>query len=112
MLVYLYRLGNWLFRREKCVLGTSIICITTKRDTSKVIILLPIRFLDKAAVDDGDRRAWSVRTVTQVEEAKIILRMLPIFLSSVLAYVPFSLLLSLTVQQGGAMDTRLCRRSS
>ena len=57
-------------------------------------------------MDDGDIRAWSVRTVTQVEEAKIILRMLPIFLSSVLAYVPFSLLLSLTVQQGGAMDTR------
>jgi hypothetical protein len=58
-------------------------------------------------VDDGDKRGWSLCTVTQVEETKIILRMVPIFLSSILAYVPFSLLLSLTVQQGGIMDTRL-----
>ncbi|XP_040385311.1 protein NRT1/ PTR FAMILY 4.6-like, partial [Oryza brachyantha] len=65
------------------------------------------KFLDKAAVDDGDRRRWSLCTVTQVEEAKIILRMLPVFLSSVLGYLPIPLLLTFTVQQGGAMDTRL-----
>ncbi|RCV15875.1 hypothetical protein SETIT_3G093300v2 [Setaria italica] len=65
------------------------------------------KFLDKAAVDDGDTRGWSLCTVTQVEEAKIILRMVPIFLSSVLGNVPIPLLLSLTVQQGGTMDTRL-----
>ncbi|CAN6330869.1 unnamed protein product [Urochloa humidicola] len=65
------------------------------------------KFLDKAAVDDGDRRRWSVCTVTQVEEAKIILRMLPIFLSSILGYLPIPLLLTFTVQQGGTMDTRL-----
>ncbi|WVZ89182.1 hypothetical protein U9M48_035615 [Paspalum notatum var. saurae] len=65
------------------------------------------KFLDKAAVDDGDARAWSLCTVTQVEEAKVILRMLPIFLSSVLCNVPIPLLLALTVQQGGTMDTRL-----
>jgi len=45
--------------------------------------------------------------VTQVEEAKIILRMLPVFLSSVLGYLPIPLLLTFTVQQGGTMDTRL-----
>lgn len=65
------------------------------------------KFLDKAAVDDGDARRWSLCTVTQVEEAKIILRMLPIFLSSVLGYIPIPLLLTFTVQQGGTMDTRL-----
>ncbi|RCV15877.1 hypothetical protein SETIT_3G093400v2 [Setaria italica] len=65
------------------------------------------KFLDKAAVDDGDTRRWSLCTVTQVEEAKIILRMLPIFLSSVLGYLPIPLLLTFTVQQGGTMDTRL-----
>ncbi|PAN16460.1 hypothetical protein PAHAL_3G062500 [Panicum hallii] len=65
------------------------------------------KFLDKAAVDDGDTRGRSLCTVTQVEEAKIILRMLPIFLSSVLGNVSIPLLLSLTVQQGGTMDTRL-----
>ncbi|CAL4896458.1 unnamed protein product [Urochloa decumbens] len=65
------------------------------------------KFLDKAAVNDGDTRRWSACTVTQVEEAKIILRMLPIFLSSVLGYLPIPLLLTFTVQQGGTMDTRL-----
>ncbi|XP_062203522.1 protein NRT1/ PTR FAMILY 4.5-like [Phragmites australis] len=65
------------------------------------------KFLDKAAVDDGDTRRWSLCTVTQVEEAKIILRMLPVFLSSVLGYLPIPLLLTFTVQQGGTMDTRL-----
>ncbi|EES15877.1 protein NRT1/ PTR FAMILY 4.3 [Sorghum bicolor] len=64
-------------------------------------------FLDKAAVNDGDTRAWSLCTVAQVEEAKTILRMIPIFLASILAYIPFSLLLSLTVEQAGTMDTRL-----
>jgi solute carrier family 15 (peptide/histidine transporter), member 3/4 len=58
-------------------------------------------------VDDGDARRWSLCTVTQVEEAKIILRMLPVFLSSVLGYIPIPLLLTFTVQQGGTMDTRL-----
>ncbi|CAN6349247.1 unnamed protein product [Urochloa humidicola] len=66
------------------------------------------KFLDKAAVDDGgDKGRWSVCTVTQVEEAKIILRMAPIFLTSVLGYLPIPLLLTFTVQQGGAMDTRV-----
>ncbi|KAK3136377.1 hypothetical protein QOZ80_5BG0433040 [Eleusine coracana subsp. coracana] len=65
------------------------------------------KFLDKAAVDDGYNGAWSLCTETQVEEAKIILRMLPVFLSSVLGYVPIPLLLTFTVQQGGTMDTKL-----
>ncbi|KAF8756322.1 hypothetical protein HU200_011098 [Digitaria exilis] len=68
---------------------------------------IKLRFLDKAAVNDGDRRRWSLCTVTQVEEAKIMIRMLPIFLSSILGNVPIPLLLSLTVQQGATMDTRL-----
>lgn len=65
------------------------------------------KFLDKAAVDDGDARRWSLCTVTQVEEAKIILRMMPVFVSSVFGYLPIPLLLTFTVQQGGTMDTRL-----
>ena len=58
-------------------------------------------------MDDGDALPWSQCTVTQVEEAKIILRMLPVFVSSVLGYLPIPLLLTFTVQQGWTMDTRL-----
>ncbi|KAJ1264969.1 hypothetical protein BS78_08G041100 [Paspalum vaginatum] len=80
--------------------GTSIVEVLERTRGSK--------FLDKAAVEEGDAEGrWSLCTATQVEEAKIILRMLPIFVSSVLGYLPIPLLLTFTVQQGATMDTRL-----
>jgi hypothetical protein len=42
-----------------------------------------------------------------VEETKIVLRMVPIFLSSILGYIPVPLILNFTVQQGNTMDTKL-----
>jgi hypothetical protein len=49
---------------------------TTDATTDQLsIISAYIRFLDKAAVKDGDAGPWSVCTVTQVEETKILLRM-------------------------------------
>ncbi|CAO2148704.1 unnamed protein product [Urochloa humidicola] len=65
------------------------------------------RCLDKAAVDTGKTGAWSLCSITQVEETKIIIRMVPIFLSSVLGYIPVPLILNFTVQQGNTMDTKL-----
>jgi solute carrier family 15 (peptide/histidine transporter), member 3/4 len=65
------------------------------------------RCLDKAAVDTGKTGAWSLCSITQVEEAKIIFRMVPIFLSAVLGYIPVPLILNFTVQQGNTMDTEL-----
>ncbi|KAF0888812.1 hypothetical protein E2562_017807 [Oryza meyeriana var. granulata] len=98
------------FRKRNVTMPESVVEMHEISDGTSIELLdsTPgFKFLDKAAVDDGDRRRWSVCTVTQVEEAKIILRMLPVFLSSVLGYLPIPLLLSFTVQQGGAMDTRL-----
>ncbi|KAJ1258579.1 hypothetical protein BS78_10G086400 [Paspalum vaginatum] len=63
--------------------------------------------LDKAAVGTGNTSAWTLCSVTQVEETKIILRMVPIFLSAVLGYIPVPLILNFTVQQGNTMDTKL-----
>ncbi|KAL6660625.1 hypothetical protein ACP70R_001660 [Stipagrostis hirtigluma subsp. patula] len=63
--------------------------------------------LDKAAVDTGKTGAWSLCSVTQVEETKIVLRMVPIFLSAILGYIPVPLILNFTVQQGNTMDTKL-----
>ncbi|KAJ3671470.1 hypothetical protein LUZ60_007549 [Juncus effusus] len=64
-------------------------------------------YLDKASIDNGDKGAWSFCSTTQVEEIKIILRMLPIFLSSTIGYLPLPLLMTFTVQQGGTMNTHL-----
>uniref|UniRef100_A0A453BPH6 Peptide transporter PTR2 n=1 Tax=Aegilops tauschii subsp. strangulata TaxID=200361 RepID=A0A453BPH6_AEGTS len=63
------------------------------------------RCLEKSAVETGETGPWSLCTVTQVEETKIVLRMVPIFLSSVLGYIPVPLILNFTVQQGNTMIT-------
>lgn len=74
------------------------------------------RFLDKAAVitsseydqlDDGARNPWRLCTVTQVEEVKCILRLLPIWLCTILYSVVFTQMASLFVVQGAAMRTNI-----
>ncbi|XP_042489045.1 protein NRT1/ PTR FAMILY 4.5-like [Macadamia integrifolia] len=68
-----------------------------------------LRFLDKASIiiNGGATGNCSLCSVTQVEETKIVLRMLPIFLSALLAYIPVPQLLTFTIQQGGTMNTKL-----
>lgn len=74
------------------------------------------RFLDRAAVitssetdqlDDGARNPWRLCTVTQVEEVKCILRLLPIWLCTILYSVVFTQMASLFVEQGAAMRTNI-----
>uniref|UniRef100_A0A0D9XR70 Major facilitator superfamily (MFS) profile domain-containing protein n=1 Tax=Leersia perrieri TaxID=77586 RepID=A0A0D9XR70_9ORYZ len=76
-----------------------------------------LKCLDKAAIilhhgttaTSSNGGAWSLCSVSQVEETKIILRMVPIFLTAALGYMPVSVILTFTVQQGNTMDTRLGR---
>ncbi|PVH35504.1 hypothetical protein PAHAL_7G201000 [Panicum hallii] len=42
--------------------------------------------------------------ITQVDETKAITRMLPIFISCLVIYLPFTLLMTLTIQVGSTMD--------
>lgn len=74
-----------------------------------------LRFLDKAAiitpsdfVQDNKQQPhhnnpWRLCTVTQVEEVKCILRLLPIWLCTILYSVVFTQMASLFVEQGAAM---------
>ncbi|XP_042512930.1 protein NRT1/ PTR FAMILY 4.4-like isoform X2 [Macadamia integrifolia] len=67
---------------------------------------MDFRFLDKAAISYGITSSkWSLCTVTQVEEAKIVLRMLPIFISTVFAYTPMHLLATFGLLQANTMRT-------
>ncbi|KAJ4805529.1 Protein NRT1/ PTR FAMILY 8.5 [Rhynchospora pubera] len=70
------------------------------------------RFLDKAAImTDSDlesnnpRNSWSLCTVTQVEELKILLRLAPIWATGVLHSAAFSQMHTTFIQQGKSMDT-------
>ncbi|GMH17232.1 hypothetical protein Nepgr_019073 [Nepenthes gracilis] len=48
---------------------------------------------------------WQLCTVTQVEEVKCVLRLLPIWLCTIISSVVFIQMLSLFVEQGAAMNT-------
>ncbi|KAJ6797293.1 protein NRT1/ PTR FAMILY 7.3-like [Iris pallida] len=74
------------------------------------------KFLDRAAtIDPNDklglqarpihRDPWHLCTVTQVEELKCLLRLLPIWLCTILYSVVFTQMASLFVEQGSVMST-------
>ncbi|GFQ07705.1 protein nrt1/ ptr family 7.3 [Phtheirospermum japonicum] len=80
----------------------------------KILHTQGFRFLDRAAVmtekddiaaDEKPNNPWRLCSVTQVEEVKCILRLLPIWLCTILYSVVFTQMTSLFVEQGAAMKT-------
>ncbi|MCL7036688.1 hypothetical protein MKW94_030452 [Papaver nudicaule] len=74
------------------------------------------KFLDRAAIisskdlalqNEGQNNPWRLCTITQVEEVKCILRLLPICLCTILYSVVFTQMASLFVEQGAAMKTTI-----
>jgi len=66
--------------------------------------------LDKAAIVTGAHESthpWRTCTITQVEETKILLRMLPIILSTVFMNTCLAQLQTFSIQQGMTMDRSL-----
>ncbi|KAL2945977.1 hypothetical protein AAZX31_U015500 [Glycine max] len=65
------------------------------------------RVLDKAAVlpEGNEARRWKVCTVTQVEEVKILTRMMPILLSTIIMNTSLAQLQTFSIQQGTLMNT-------
>ncbi|TKY64737.1 NRT1/ PTR FAMILY 7.1 [Spatholobus suberectus] len=69
-------------------------------------------FMDKAATitekDENDlKNHWRLCTVTQVEEAKCVLRMLPVWLCTIIYSVVFTQMASLFVEQGDVMNNKI-----
>ncbi|OMO77193.1 Proton-dependent oligopeptide transporter family [Corchorus capsularis] len=82
----------------------------------KILHTDEFKFLDRAAymttrdVDDqkkGDYSPWRLCPVSQVEEVKCILRLLPIWLCTIIYSVVFTQMASLFVEQGAAMKTTI-----
>ncbi|KAK6119265.1 hypothetical protein DH2020_046991 [Rehmannia glutinosa] len=86
----------------------------------KILHTEGFKFLDRAAVmtpkdqitEDkistiNTHNPWRLCSVTQVEEVKCILRLLPIWLCTILYSVVFTQMTSLFVEQGAAMKTTL-----
>ncbi|CAM8903937.1 unnamed protein product [Rhodiola kirilowii] len=82
----------------------------------KILHTHGFKFLDRAAfissrdIDNKELSSvspWRLCSVTQVEEVKCILRLLPIWLCTILYSVVFTQMASLFVEQGAAMKTTL-----
>ncbi|KAK9095405.1 hypothetical protein Scep_026874 [Stephania cephalantha] len=80
----------------------------------KILHTDEFKFLDKAACmtskdlalqNKGVRSPWHLCPVSQVEEVKCILRLLPIWLCTIIYSVVFTQMASLFVEQGAAMKT-------
>ncbi|KAL6843844.1 hypothetical protein ACP4OV_026415 [Aristida adscensionis] len=90
-----------------------------KIDQPKIAHTDEFAFLDKAAVVAGSdleevtndaaaaAGSWRLCTVTQVEELKILLRLLPIWATSIVLSAAYAQLNTTFVQQGGVMDMRV-----
>uniref|UniRef100_A0ACD5V3Y3 Uncharacterized protein n=1 Tax=Avena sativa TaxID=4498 RepID=A0ACD5V3Y3_AVESA len=66
-----------------------------------------LKFLNKACINRGNNGAWSVCSVMKVEETKIVVHVLPLFISSMIGYISNVILFTFTVQQGGMTNTML-----
>ncbi|KAL6626710.1 hypothetical protein ACP70R_030436 [Stipagrostis hirtigluma subsp. patula] len=72
------------------------------------------RFLDKAAVETAEDKAagraasaWRLCTVTQVEELKSVVRLLPIWASGIVFATVYSQMSTMFVLQGNTLDQRM-----
>ncbi|XP_022980257.1 protein NRT1/ PTR FAMILY 7.3-like [Cucurbita maxima] len=90
--------------------------LVSNNGARKILHTNGFRFLDRAAAitspemdqfDDGTRNPWRLCTVTQVEEVKCVLRLLPIWLCTILYSVVFTQMASLFVEQGAVMRTNI-----
>ncbi|CAJ2649276.1 unnamed protein product [Trifolium pratense] len=76
-----------------------------------------LRFLDKACIEDqagnnGKESPWRLCSVAQVEQAKILVSVIPIFACTIIFNTILAQLQTFSVQQGSAMDTHITKSFS
>ncbi|XP_057417831.1 protein NRT1/ PTR FAMILY 8.3-like [Lotus japonicus] len=84
------------------------------KGSRKLMHIDDLRFLDRAAiVSDSESRSgdytnpWRLCTVTQVEELKILIRVLPIWATGIVFAAVYAQMSTLFVEQGMMMDTSI-----
>ncbi|GFZ09699.1 major facilitator superfamily protein [Actinidia rufa] len=85
---------------------------TTSSNRSNLRHTEKFRFLDKACIkiQDGSQMSespWRLCTVTQVEQVKILISVIPIFACTIIFNTILAQLQTFSVQQGSAMNTSL-----
>ncbi|EXB80405.1 putative peptide/nitrate transporter [Morus notabilis] len=83
-------------------------------DPGNLLHTQKFRFLDKACIrvsqDAGTKESpWTLCTITQVEQAKTLLSVIPIFACTIVFNTILAQLQTFSVQQGSIMDTHLTK---
>ncbi|XP_031484093.1 protein NRT1/ PTR FAMILY 6.3-like [Nymphaea colorata] len=68
------------------------------------------RFLDKAAIVEDDiekNRLWNVATLTQVEEVKMVISMMPVWATTIMFWTVYAQMTTFSVQQATTMDRHI-----
>ncbi|XWS49762.1 hypothetical protein CRYUN_Cryun12cG0030600 [Craigia yunnanensis] len=69
-----------------------------------------LRFLDRAAIKDlsvPEANKWNLATLTDVEEVKLVLRMLPIWATTVIFWTVYAQMTTFSVSQATTMDRHI-----
>ncbi|XP_058727651.1 protein NRT1/ PTR FAMILY 4.4-like [Vicia villosa] len=72
-----------------------------------------LRFLEKACIqqegNNTEESSWRLCSIQQVEQAKILLSVIPIFASTIISNTVLAQLQTFSVQQGSVMDTHITK---
>ncbi|XP_062098815.1 protein NRT1/ PTR FAMILY 7.3-like [Humulus lupulus] len=76
-------------------------------DRAAIIVTEDMKLISTTTEGQSTQNPWHVCTVTQVEEVKCVLRLLPIWLCTIFSSVVFVQMLSLFIEQGAVMNRRV-----
>ncbi|KAI7755736.1 hypothetical protein M8C21_032528 [Ambrosia artemisiifolia] len=93
----------------------EMIGVNTKKTLQKLPHSKQFRFLDKAAIKDAEVSyeamvkidKWRLATVTDVEEVKMVIRMLPIWATTILFWTVYAQMTTMSVSQATTMDRHI-----
>ncbi|XP_076957883.1 protein NRT1/ PTR FAMILY 6.3-like [Bidens hawaiensis] len=93
----------------------EIIEVDNKKNKQKLPHSKQFRFLDKAAIKDTERSyesmivvdKWHLATLTDVEEVKLVIRMLPIWATTILFWTLYAQMTTFSVSQATTMNRHI-----
>lgn len=104
--------------KEVCPSNPEMLHETQQRgpylSSSALIHTERFRFLDKACIkiQDTKESPWRLCTVTQVEQVKTLISIIPIFASTIIFNTILAQLQTFSIQQGSTMNTHLTKNFS
>ncbi|XP_043709097.1 protein NRT1/ PTR FAMILY 6.2-like [Telopea speciosissima] len=103
-------------RKHKCPNNVDTLYDDTTEIAPRIHHTDQLRWLDKAAIIDEDdygtngsviRNRWKLCTVTKIEEVKMVVRLMPIWASTIYFWCIHTQVLTFSVEQAATMDSKI-----